>query len=222
MLCTTCSSTVRPIAAWDIDGTMGKYHEQFVDFLQDYFDRHFKSDWDGKGNWEDFLGISREQYREAKLAYRQGGFHRWMPVHQGMNTVVNAMRAADVEVWVTTTRPYLRHDSVDPDTREWLLRNSFPFEHLLYDEDKYAKLASIVDPSRVIAVVDDIPSQYLAAQHELGTQVPILVDRYHNLAWREEEKHCAFPSLVKHLPTLGSAAAEVVARAQEWREQHAC
>lgn len=185
MKCTECEREIKPIVAIDIDGTIGRYHEQFLHFLEMYLDRALPRGWEGDGDWETFLGVPRNRYEEAKLAFRQGGYKRWMPAYHGASDLVEAVRAVGAEVWMTTTRPYLRLDSVDPDTREWLDRNGIYYDHLLYDENKYQQLLTLVGPGRVVAVIEDLPEQYHSAVTVFGQQAAILVNRPHNKAYRD-------------------------------------
>jgi hypothetical protein len=165
----------KPIVALDIDGTLGDYHRNFLTFACQYFDANYfpsekwlpKYDNPGLPLWQ-WMGISHREYRDAKLAYRQGGWKRWMPVYDGAAELTEEIRAAGAEVWLCTTRPYLRLDNVDPDTREWLRRNRIRYDGLLFDpahkEDgtKYDELFRQVG-DRVASVVDDLPEMVEAA-----------------------------------------------------------
>lgn len=161
----------KPIVALDIDGTLGDYHGNFLKFADLYFDDSFTAllgtDNPGLPLWE-WMGISLRDYRDAKLAYRQGGWKRWMPCYPGAAELTQQIRSAGAEVWICTTRPYLRLDNVDPDTREWLQRNDIEYDAVLFDplheEDgtKYHELARQAG-NRVAAVVDDLPEMIDAA-----------------------------------------------------------
>lgn len=179
MKCTECSRAVKPVVAVDIDGTLGDYHSHLLSFTEGYFGRHLPWHWDGSGNWEDFLGLTNAEYREAKLAFRQGGQKRTMPLFPGARELTTALSEAGAEVWITTTRPWMRHDATDPDTREWLRRNGIKYDHLLYDDEKYRQLANIVDRNRVVAVIDDLPEQIREANKMFPGRA-IMVRREHN------------------------------------------
>jgi hypothetical protein len=147
------------VVALDIDGTLGDYHGHFLDFAKKYFNEDMPDPKEinpGKHLWE-HMGVERHEYREAKLAYRQGGWKRWMPVYDGASELTQSIRNLGAEVWITTTRPYLRLDNIDPDTREWLRRNSIEYDAVLFGDRKYTELVRQVGASRVIAVVDDLP-----------------------------------------------------------------
>ena len=186
--CSDCGKELLPVVALDIDGTMAVYHDHLLNFMDLYFGRYMKRGWDGSGDWEDFLGLPRRAYEDAKLAFRQGGFKRWMPAFSDLHTLQSVLYELRVEVWVTTTRPYMRLDSVDPDTREWLSRNRVKYDHLLYDENKYERLYEIVG-DRVVAVLEDLPKYYESAVKMWGYEVPILMNRQHNRKYREEMEH---------------------------------
>jgi hypothetical protein len=108
-----------------------------------------------------------------------------MPVYLGASELTQQIRSAGAEVWLCTTRPYLRLDNVDPDTREWLRRNRIQYDALLFDpahkEDgtKYHELARQAK-ERVASVVDDLPEMIEAASEAFPGMGPILRDQPYN------------------------------------------
>lgn len=210
--CSDCSQEVLPIVCVDVDGTISEYHYSLAEHCRRYFGIPYELDgsWDGRGNFEDFIGITQEQYREAKLAYRQGGFKRWSPVQEGVEDLLFKIRdikmKRGLEVWITTTRPWNRLDSVDPDTQFWL-NNHFPvWDHILYDENKYTRLASMIDPVRVVGVIDDLPPMVAQAAWHYDRKGVWMVDRDHNRS--------AHPSVPKC--TLEEFAWTLEERVEEW------
>lgn len=166
MLCSKCSNIVRPVVAIDIDGTLGDYHSHFLEFAIGWLG--FEPGpavplWQGRAaegqgfkDWFCFaFHVDHSTFREVKLAYRQGGLKRTMPVYEHAASFVNSLRSVS-EVWLTTTRPHDRFDRVDPDTREWLRREGIEFDGLLYNDRKMEALAERVDPERVAFVLDDL------------------------------------------------------------------
>jgi hypothetical protein len=197
----------KPVVALDIDGTLGDYHTNFLTFADLYFGRtfgHLIGDSNpGLPLWE-WMGIPQRDYRDAKLAYRQGGWKRWMPAYSGAADLTAQIRAAGAEVWLCTTRPYLRLDNVDPDTREWLRRNDIGYDALLFDpaheEDgtKYDELWRQAG-SRVASIVDDLPEMIDAAERIFGICIkpqycvsPILRDQPYNrhISWDRRVHSC--------------------------------
>jgi len=196
MKCSNCSEiNIRPIICIDIDGTIAEYHDHLLTFCLSYYNLGAQkiSYWDGDGNFEDYIGITQEQYREAKLAFRQGGMKRTMPIIPGAARLARGARDAGAEIWMTTTRPWQRLDNVDPDTREWLSRHGIPYDHLLYDEFKYERITELVDAGRIAAIIDDLPEQCHSARQS-GLPVT-MVARNHNassgFAPRQELGLCA-------------------------------
>ncbi len=183
MICSDCSKKVRPIVALDIDGTMGMYHEHFLAMATEYIGLQVEWDSTVDGDFSDALGIDKATYRQIKLAYRQGGFKRWMPARRGIPQMTQMLLDQDVEKWITTTRPYLRLDQTDPDTRFWLEQQSISYDALLYDEDKYQVLAERVDKSRVVAILDDLPEQVIAAAESFNSDVPLMILTPWNRPW---------------------------------------
>lgn len=176
MKCTGCNQPVRPVMASDIDGTLGQYHQHFLRFASEWFGTTFSLDYDGMRDLNEWMGVSKADYRACKLAYRQGGMKRVMPTYPGATAILE--RAIPAEFWLTTTRPYMRLDNVDPDTREWCRRNDISYDGLIYDENKYDRLVEIVGAERVVGVLEDLPKLYDRAE-ELGLN-PILIGRQHN------------------------------------------
>lgn len=149
---------MKPVVALDIDGTLGDYHAHFTRFAEQWMGRPMP-DPEAINPAQPFhrhLGMSKATYRACKLAYRQGGMKRSMPVYDGAAEMIREFRHAGADVWICTTRPYLRLDNIDPDTRHWLRRNRIQYDGVLFGERKYRDLARIVGADRVVAVLDDL------------------------------------------------------------------
>jgi phosphoglycolate phosphatase-like HAD superfamily hydrolase len=210
----------KPVVALDIDGTLGDYHGNFVKFARLYFDRPFEwADEDDNPGLplSEFLGLERREYRDAKLAYRQGGWKRWMPCYEGSAELTRIVRAQGAEVWLCTTRPYLRLDNVDPDTREWLRRNGIQYDALLFepaheeDGTKYDELKRQVG-DRVASVVDDLPEMLDAAYAAGITPMmgPILRDQPYNRHY-DNWRRCG---------SSAEIAIRVLHDVEQWRSNH--
>lgn len=195
------------MVAVDIDGTIGVYHDHFVDFAEGYLGRILPARYDGSVPFWKHLGLDLTTYRQVKLAYRQGGMKRSMPLRYGAVQLFDICKTYDAEIWITTTRPYLRLDNIDPDTQHWLDRHGLKPDFMLYDEDKYGQLHDMVGPERVVAVVEDLAEQWDRAAELFGSKVPIMAYGYHNLS----ERRSGEGSLVK-------IAEQVAQRIEEWRK----
>lgn len=215
MRCTDCHKIVKPVVAIDIDGTLGNYHDHLTEFAEGYLGISLRRDpeYDGATEfWEWFRerGIKHETYRQIKLAYRQGGLKRTMPTYPYAASLTRHLRALGAEVWLCTTRPYLRLDNVDPDTRFWLEHHGIEYDGLLYGEDKYIKLAEIVGKERVVGVLDDLPEMH--DQASLAGLPALQISRKHNAA----NVAARTPSVV----TLHAAAGILVERVELWMTRH--
>lgn len=211
MRCDTCHATVKPVVALDIDGTLGRYHEHFLNFLEKWLDRPLPMEawrYDGDGEFSDATGLTKHTYQQAKLAFRAGGFKRWMPAFDGTQQLVNVALAFGAELWITTTRPWMRMDNIDEDTRFWLERMSIPFKGLLFDEHKYQMLCDRIDKGRIAFVLEDQWDMYDEAD-ALGLPVHLARSQWNRAIHRQ--RACG---------TLGEAATAIHASLNTWREQH--
>lgn len=171
----------KPIVALDIDGTLGDWHSHFLWFAEKYLNKPMPhpEQLNPGLRLHKFMGVTLRDYREAKLAFRQGGYKRWMPCYDGASELTRAIRRAGAEVWICTTRPYLRLDSIDPDTREWLRRNKIQYDALLYGDDKYRELKRQAS-WRVAGVLEDLPALWLEARRLFPNALVVLRDQPYN------------------------------------------
>lgn len=213
MRCTKCNEVIKPVVSVDIDGTLGMYHSHFLNFAETYLNlphQFFRSTqlYTGGQPFRDWFvettSTSVAVWRDIKLAYRQGAQKRSMPVYDGAAELCDAVRRAGAELWLCTTRPYLRLDNIDPDTREWLRRNGIEYEGLIYDDLKYSRLHDLVGEGRVVAVLDDLKEECKAAEREFGKSVVIMrrngynsQDRYHNVVGNLEHARDKIEDMVQ-------------------------
>lgn len=158
----------RPVVALDIDGTLGDYHRHFLWFAEKWLGMNMPlaTEINPGLPLSEFMGVEHSVYRQCKLAYRQGGLKRFMPVYPFASDLTHNIREAGAQVWICTTRPYLRLDNIDPDTREWLRRNDIEYDAVIFEgildgdgATKYGELVRQVSTSRIVAAVDDLPEQ---------------------------------------------------------------
>ena len=217
MRCSSCTAIVKPVVAIDIDGTLGDYHGWFLNFAMQYLGKTAGPGklYDGRGPFRQWFcevfDVDERTWHDIKLAYRQGGMKRSMPMWPYADRLCQDVRMAGAELWLTTTRPYLRLDNVDPDTRAWLARHQIEYDAMLYDEDKYRHLAQLVDRERVVAVLDDLIEMYEQAAEAFHWRVPMLRRTLWNRA-------IATDGAAYNLP---DAIDEILARITQWKEQHA-
>jgi len=221
-VCTNCGERLKPVVAIDIDGTLADYHGHFLQFSCDYLGINYPSqelfEYNGsipfKVWWLQAFEQDERTWYDIKLAYRQGAQKRMQrPIDVSIQLVElnQDLKESGVEVWITTTRPYLSLDRVDPDTRYWLSRYGITYFGLLYDEDKYRVLAERINPSRVVAVLDDLPEMYDSAAQLFGDRAAILRSTKWNAAVDR-------PNVVGQ---LGQFMNEVRDRLIEWETQWA-
>jgi hypothetical protein len=179
----------KPVVALDIDGTLGDYHAHFLWFASVWLGREMPSALDVNPGMRlsEFMGVPHNVYRECKLAYRQGGLKRFMPVYPFASELTREIHNLDAEVWLCTTRPYLRLDNIDPDTREWLRRNNIQYDAVIFGtlvneglvDYKYSELVRQVGKDRIAAAVDDLPEQIEKAK-DVGIKPVYVRDQPYN------------------------------------------
>lgn len=176
-----------PVVGLDIDGTIGDYHRHFLKFAEGWLGRPMPAPEDINPGLplHKHMRVAKSTYRACKLAYRQGGMKRSMPVYEGAAEVVRYMRNCGVQVWICTTRPFLRLDNIDPDTREWLRRNRIQYDGVLFGEHKYRDLAKTVGTTRVLMVVDDLP-EMMVQTRQIGIKNRVLRDQPYNKQYLDD------------------------------------
>lgn len=215
MKCTDCSAGIKPVVAVDIDGTLGQYHAHFLCFADAYLgDVAGPMSYAGREPFREWFcrewQVDSRTWGDIKLAYRQGAQKRSMPAYPGVADLTRRITELGAELWMTTTRPHLRLDNVDPDTRFWLEKQGVRYQYMLYDEDKYEQLANLVDRERVVAVLDDLPEQVQAAARLFGPGAVIMRSTRWNWEWTWEQK----------AGTLLEAAVLIEYKINEWRAKH--
>jgi hypothetical protein len=203
---------LRPVIALDIDGTLGDWYTEFFSFANKWLCRteRWNVTYDGSTSLAAHMGVTKAVYREVKLAFRQSGLKRAMLPFGDAGNLVARVRAAGAEVWVCTTRPYLRLDNIDPDTRFWLAHNKFAYDGVLFGESKYRDLARLVGSNRVLGVLDDQVEQL--NQATTANLPASLILRSHNRSdWQWDGERCV---------NLFSAAALFERRINQWKEDN--
>lgn len=119
------------------------------------------------------------------------------------------IRKNHCQVWICTTRPYLRLDNIDPDTRHWLRRNGIQYDGVLFGDHKYRDLKHIVG-DRVLFVVDDLP-EMLNQAIDLGMRT-VLRRQPYNAGWYFQSDHI--------VDGLGELANVFRKELVEYRESH--
>lgn len=207
----------KPVVAIDIDGTLGDYHGHFLRFAEGYIGKPMPSAGEINPGLPLYkhMHVSRPKYRAAKLAYRQGGLKRSMPAYPFASELTAELRRAGAEIWICTTRPYLRLDNIDPDTREWLKRNRIQYDAVIFGDNKYRELLRQVGLGRVAAVADDLPEQ-IARAAKLGIQPIFMLDQPYNQPSGKFDEPWRQARLLR-VHDLYELAGEILAILEDWK-----
>lgn len=187
----------KSVVALDLDGSLGSYHINFLEFSERWLGRKMPDAEEinpGLPLWK-HMHITKATYRQIKLAYRQSGAKRWMPVFPYASELTKRLKQASAEVWICTTRPYLKLDNIDPDTREWLRRNHIQYDAVIFGEDKYKELVRQVDINRIVVVLEDLPEMIEQAV-QVGLNNILLRDQPYN------RHYDRYPNHVRRTSTL--------------------
>jgi hypothetical protein len=215
----------KPVVAIDIDGTLGDYHAHFLWFAEKWLGKTMPpADQVNPGmRLSEFMGIPHSEYKACKLAYRQGGLKRFMPAYPFAGQLTANIRMTGAELWICTTRPYLRLDNIDPDTREWLDRNHIEYDAVIFsdldDSDKYKDLVRQVGAHRVVAAVDDLPEQ-LDAAVKSGIRKVYVRDQPYNREDPDGAPLLQHPEITTRVYTLRSLWYYLVKDIGEWRQEN--
>ena len=210
MLCDHCGGKVTPVFVCDIDGTIADYYSHFLKFLSGYWHKPFPDNWDGTGNWEDYLGLSQDRYRQAKLAYRQGGMKRNLPLYASALWFIDEVEKMGVDIWFATARPSQSLSNIDPDTQFWISSCGWNVKGLIFGEDKYHQLLGCVDKDRIIGVLDDL-GENLQVAHNLGLPTFQVARRHNSGAGLKWERR----------GTLADALTWLRTNLQDWQKENA-
>jgi hypothetical protein len=167
-----------PVIALDYDGTLGVYHYHFTEFASGWVGRQLPHGYDGSVPFFQHLGISKATYRRIKLCYRRGGLKRSMPAFGGAAELTRMVRLRKARVVICTTRPFLSLEDIESDTVHNAKRHGIQFDYMISGEHKYRELKRLVDPERIIMVLED-QDDMLAQATRLGLPA-VRILRAHN------------------------------------------
>jgi FMN phosphatase YigB (HAD superfamily) len=199
-----------PVVGLDLDGTLFDYHRHFLSFAEGWYGRPMPNPEDAEYGLplHKFMRTSKSTYRRCKLAYRLGGLKRSMPMYEGADRLTQELRKDGCEIWIATTRPYLKVDNIDPDTRECLRRNHIQYDGIIYGEHKYRDLRKQVGLERIVCVMDDLPEMVMQAT-SLGMHGVVRAQPYNR----------AFPWHLRAVD-MDDALEGIRYRLKEWRWKH--
>lgn len=208
---------MKPVVALDIDGTLGDYHAHFLRFAEQWYGRPMPDARQINPGLplHKFMRTSKATYRQCKLAYRQGGLERSMPAYPGAMELCRSIRNAGAELWLCTTRPYLKLDTQSPNTVHWLRRNKIQWDHMLSGPNKYRELVRNVNGNRIVLVVDDLPEMI---EQAVGRLLPSLLrDQPYNRHYQHPSDYLAQDMWRGRALDLAEVQTEVEYQIKKWK-----
>jgi phosphoglycolate phosphatase-like HAD superfamily hydrolase len=172
----------RPVFGIDCDGTLTEFHMHFFQFAEQYLGIKIPPYYDGTKTMAEHIGVSKRTYREVKLHFRLSGLKRAMPVIPQARELCFNLRRRGAEIIICTTRPFLKVDGLEEDTRECLRRNRIQHDGVIHGENKYRELLRRAGRERIVGVLDDLPEMI---QQATAIGLPaVLLRRPQNDYWR--------------------------------------
>jgi len=166
------------IAVVDIDGTIGDYVKQFIDFVErrtgmnqvppELVSCDIYASLAKVVGWDMIIKLKHE--------FRVCGEKRCLPVMDGAKEFLDALKKSNHDIVMLTARPFGKYKRILWDTIFWLKSNGLKFDAVLSSEDKYSELVKHIGSIR-FAVEDDLAQ----AKNISMLGVPVyLVDRRYN------------------------------------------
>lgn len=154
----------------DIDGVLNYYPDCWVEYLNAKSDTKFADLQEAKNT------ITFANYKKWKKEYRTSGELAKEKVRKNVGVFLHALRADGYKVILLTARPYQQHREIMKFTLEWLAKHSLPYDDILWDKEKHAKI--ILEVPHLKFMVED--NRYIANMvAKLGYKV-YLMDNVYN------------------------------------------
>jgi len=165
------------IVVVDIDGTIGDYVKQFIDFVERRTGfNQIPSELVSMDLYTSLAkAIGWDKVLKLKHEFRINGEKRNIPVMDGAKHFLDTIKKNDHDIIMLTARPFLKYKRTMWDTIYWLNANHLQFDSLLSNEDKYSELIRYIKDIRFM-VEDDIGQAKSIAT--LGIKVYLFNRRY--------------------------------------------
>ena len=123
-------------AGIDIDGILGDYTTNFVNFVNLEFGTKFNPNDFNQYNIVEHMGFTKIEQDYLTWKYRTSGFKRIEPVIEDGRILLKELRKKKYEIMIITSRPAWKIGQIYPDTEFWFKSNRLPHDCILFAEDK--------------------------------------------------------------------------------------
>lgn len=103
------------------------------------------------------LMIDEQRWQEIKHHFRTSGAKARLPLMDGAQEFMHALKAYEFKIVLLTSRPIDEYPNIYADTLEWLSVHGLPYDHVWWAKDKHEKiLAAGIRPLVRFAVDDEL------------------------------------------------------------------
>lgn len=135
------------VCAIDLDGVLNHYPDTWVEYLNGTLGTNFKDLNEAKES------ISYKKYKDLKWVYRESGIKSLLKPRAGAKETMEALKAQGYQILILTSRPFTQHKSLFKQTVDWLIECGFPYDGLIFSEEKYVEVITKAPNLRFL--VDD-------------------------------------------------------------------
>lgn len=164
------------VVAVDIDGVLAAYPEGFINFVEKETGKKIDivlDDYNLYDACEEIIG--REDLKELKHRFRAEGEKRFLPAVKDSVAGMQLLREKGYKIVLLSARPVKKYPRIFADTIEWLKKNKFEYDAIMWDEHKEDRIAREF-PKLKFMVEDNYDNAIKVAK----TNRVILLDKTYN------------------------------------------
>jgi len=126
----------------DIDGVLAEYPKGFLNFIKDETGINLNNEEIKTYNLYDAVGeiVGADKMKKLKHKFRAEGHKRNLPVIPGAQEGLKRLRDQGKTIILLSARPYKEYPRIFGDTIDWLNKNNFDFDAIIWDEEKEEKI----------------------------------------------------------------------------------
>ena len=133
----------------DIDGVLAQWPGRYIRFVNQKLNENYVT------LPQLAKCVERKKQLELKEEYRLSGLKKELDVVEGSVEFLNRLKELDYDIVLLTARPYKKFFRIYSDTLEWLEKNGFKYDNIIFDEKKEKYIIKSFKHENVKFVIDD-------------------------------------------------------------------
>lgn len=133
----------------DIDGVLAQWPGRYIQFVNQKLNENYVT------LPQLAKCVERKKQLELKEEYRSCGLKKELDVVDGSVEFLNRLKELDYDIVLLTARPYKKFFRIYSDTLEWLEKNGFKYDNIIFDEKKEKYIIKSFKHENVKFVIDD-------------------------------------------------------------------